>query len=729
MRGAAALLVATMIGGPGRKQTPQADWTSFGGDEAGRRFSPLGEITPVNVAQLIPVWTFELRPADRSDARLLTSNMTPLAIAGMLYLATPYGRIVALDGASGATRWTHDLPADDGVAGRALAYWPGDSDTTARLFVGTRSGRLLALDAATGRVAAGFAPLVLRTPEIMNGTDGGGYPAGYSYQINSAPAIVGDVIVTGARLQESPTRGPAGDVRGWDARTGRLLWTFRSIPRAGERFAETWRAGDGSRRTGVNVWSSMAADVGRGIVYVPFGTPAYDRVGIDRPGANLFANALVALDARTGRHLWHFQTVHHDIWDLDLPVQPTLFDVRRGGRVMPAIAAMNKSGYLFVLDRVTGQPIFPVHERPVPRSSVTGEQAWPTQPIPIAPAPLTRQAMNATDIATLTPEHTAFCRARIAREHAGFAAPFEPLRTDRPMVRFPGSGGGPNWGGGAYDAARGLYVINTSELGSIEQLGQDAQGNWYNVAPGSSWFGQDGSRLPCQRPPWGQLAAVDVSSGRIAWQVPLGVTDGLPPSRRATGRPNVGGPLVTATGLTFIGATDDRYVRAFATASGRELWRFRLGAAAHAQPVSYRGGDGRQYVALVSAGGSFLGSPNSASRLVVFALPRAGERGVAANAAQAVAPIRAPSPPRTPTVTATVAVASASTDFAPGPVKAFAERACTACHVAAQVTGQRRSRVDWAATVEKMVGYGAQVPDVQFDPLVDYLARHYPPAE
>ncbi|TCP30659.1 PQQ-binding-like beta-propeller repeat protein [Sphingomonas sp. BK235] len=725
MRAAAALLVATGIGGAARPAPPAADWTSFGGDEAGQRFSPLAEITPANVARLTPIWTFELRPADRPAARLLVSNITPLAIGGTLYLATPYGRVVALDGATGATRWSAALPEDDGVAGRALAYWRGDASTPARLFVGTRSGRLLAFDAATGRAAAGFAPLALRTPAIMNGTDGGGYPAGYSYQINSAPAVIGDVIVTGARLQESPARGPAGDVRGWDARTGRLLWTFHSIPRAGERFAETWRPGDGARRSGVNVWSSMAADVARGIVYVPFGTPAYDRVGVDRPGANLFANALVALDARSGRYLWHFQTVHHDIWDLDLPVQPTLLDVRRGGRVIPAVAAMNKSGYLFVLDRVSGKPLFPVRERRMPASSVAGEQAWPTQPIPAAPAPLTRQAMTADDIAALTPAHSAFCRARVARERAGFAAPFEPLRTDRPMVRFPGSGGGPNWGGGGYDAGRGLYVINTSELGSIEQLGQDAQGNWYNVAPGPSWFGQDGTRLPCQRPPWGQLAAVEVASGRIAWQVPLGVTDELPVDRRATGRPNVGGPLVTATGLTFIGATDDRYVRAFATATGRELWRFRLGAAAHAQPVSYQGGDGRQYVALVSAGGSYLGSPNSASRLVVFALPRAGERGVAAAAAQAVAPVRAP---RAAATTPVAAPAPASPDLAPGPGKALAERACTACHVAAQVTAQRRSRADWAATVEKMVGYGAQVPDAEFDALVDYLARHYPAA-
>lgn len=701
---------------------PAGDWWSFGRDEAGGRYSALTQITSANVARLIPVWTFELKPADSASTRLLVSNMTPLAVGGVLYLATPYGRVVALDGSSGALRWTFRLPEGDAVAGRAMDYWPGDKANTARLFFGTRSGKLLAIDAATGRPSRNFAPLDLRTPDIMNGTNGGGYPEGYAYQINSAPVLAGDVLITASRLQESPAQGPAGDIRGWDARTGRLLWTFHSVPRPGEPFHKTWKDEGWRKRSGVNAWSALSVDTKRGIVYVPFGAPAYDRIGIDRPGANLFSDALVALDAKTGRYLWHFQAIHHDIWDLDMPVQPTLMEVRRGGRTIPAVAAMNKSGYLFVLNRITGKPLFPVRETPVPASSIPGEQAWPTQPIPSAPPPIIRQAMTASDIATVTPELAEYCRSRVAREGATFAVPFEPLRADHPVIRFPGSGGGPNWGGGAFDPERGLFIINTSELPSIEQLGRDPQGNWYNIAPQPSWFGMGGTRMPCQQPPWGNLTAVDVAKGKIAWQVPLGITDSLPAGRQNTGRPNVGGPLATAGGLIFIGASDDARFRAFEARSGRELWAIRLGASAHAAPITYQGRDGRQYVAVISAGGSYLGSPNTASRLVVFALPRQREKGVAAQASASQPVARDVPPPPVASVTPPGNLAI----FAPGPMKAFAEKACAACHVAAQVTSQHKSRNEWATTVEKMVGFGAQVPDDKFDPLVDYLATNYP---
>ncbi|WP_223796433.1 outer membrane protein assembly factor BamB family protein [Sphingomonas nostoxanthinifaciens] len=699
---------------------PAGDWWSFGRDVAGTRFSPLRQINPANVARLARAWSFDFRPSDAKGGRLLVSNMIPVAIGGIVYVATPYGRLVALDGDTGAVRWSYVLPDDDRIAGRALEYWPGDRDHGARIFFGTRSGKMLAVELRTGRPPAEFMPIELRTPDVMNGVADGGY------QINSSPILYDNVLITGAKVQESPALGTSGDVRGWDARTGRLLWTFHAVPHAGERFNETWGGDSWRNRSGVNVWTSMTVDSKRGIVYLPFGAPAYDRVGIDRPGANLYANALVALDARTGRFLWQFQAVHHDVWDLDMPAQPTLMDVRHDGRTIPAVVAMTKAGYLFILDRVTGTPIFPVTETPMPASTIPGEHAWPTQPIPSSPPPLIRQSMTAADITDLTPELQAFCRNRVATEHASFAVPFEPLRADHPVVRFPGSGGGPNWGGGALDQKNGLYIVNTNDLPSIEQMGKDAHGNWYNVAPRPSWFGMGGLKLLCQKPPWGSLTAVDLNKGTIAWQVPLGVTDSLPLALRGTGRPNVGGPLLTASGLIFIGATDDSRFRAFDEHTGREMWTVRLDASAHATPISYAGRSGRQYVAIVSAGGSFLGSPATASRLVVFALPKEGEAPVPEAAATGVAPAAAPAAPEVPPPAAMAAAGAPTTDFRDGPERALVQKACTVCHVASQVTNQRHTKQEWATLVEKMIGFGAQVHDDQYDAIVNYLARNYP---
>ena len=705
---------------------PPGDWQSYGRDVEGSRYSPLDQITPANVGTLGQAWAFELKPADAPDGRLRVSNMTPLAVDGVMFVPTPYGQLVALDGDTGEVRWVHSLADGDQVGGRALEYWPGDANSRPRIFFGTRSGKLMAVDPADGSPSRGFTPIDLRTPDVMNGVADGGY------QINTSPVLYQDVLITGSKVQESPALGTRGDVRGWDARTGRLLWTFHSIPREGEPYHDTWQDGGWKNRSGVNVWTSMTVDQERGIAYLPFGAPAYDRIGIDRPGANLFSSSLVAVDARTGRYLWHYQTVHHDIWDLDLPTQPTLVDIRKGGRTIPAVVAINKSGYVFLLDRVTGKPIFPVKETPVPPSSLPGEKAWPTQPIPSAPPPLVRQKMTIADMARLTPEHRQFCLDRVKNEGASFAKPFEPLRADRPVIRFPGSGGGPNWGGGAWAPSLGYYFINVSELPSIEQMGQDAQGNWRNVGQGSSWFSMDGTKLPCQRPPWGTIAAVDVSRGTIAWQVPLGVTDGLPEGLRNTGRPNVGAPLATASGLLFIGATDDSRLRALDARTGRELWQAGLGASAHSTPITFTGKSGQQYVAIVAAGGSYLGSPPTASRLLVFALGAKG--GIVRSVRSAASPATAPTPapaaaagqagPQAAAAPSSAALAG----FVPGPGQAIAARACTVCHVASQVTAQGRSRADWATTVEKMIGFGARISDAEAETLIGYLASAYPPA-
>ncbi|WP_419815725.1 PQQ-binding-like beta-propeller repeat protein [Glacieibacterium sp.] len=606
---------ATLIAlAPASAQAPAGDWRSTGREVAGTRASPLGQITPANVARLANAWTFELKPADNTSPRLAPSNQTPLAIDGVVYIATPYNRLVAIDGDSGATLWTYQLPEGQALGGRGIEYWAGDAKAAARIFLGTREGLMLAVDVKTGKAAAGFTPIDLKTPAVM-----AGFPRA-NYQINSSPTLYKDVLITASRLQESPPLGPNGDVRGWDARTGKLLWTFHSIPQPGEPFHDSWGGDSWKQRSGVNVWTLMSVDEKRGIAYLPFGAPAYDRIGIDRPGSNLFSDSLVAVDARTGKYLWHYQTVHHDIWDLDLPMQPALFDVKRDGRTIPAVAVSNKSGYVFILDRVTGKPIFPTPETPVAASTLPGEHAWPTQPIPSAPPPLIRQTITAADITTVTPAQTQACLDRVANEKLTFDAPFTPLRGDHPTVRMHGSGGGPNWGGAAFDTARGYLIVNTSEEGSVEQMGQNAKGEWYNNTKRNTWWSV--GKLMCQPPPWGTIAAIDVSKGTIAWQVPLGITDSLPEAMQKTGRPNVGGPTVTASGLIFIGASDDSRFRAFDLNDGRELWTVKLPASAHSTPIVYRGKSGRQYVSILAAGGSYLGDPVTASQLITYALPR-----------------------------------------------------------------------------------------------------------
>ncbi|HUO20980.1 MAG TPA: PQQ-binding-like beta-propeller repeat protein [Caulobacteraceae bacterium] len=614
------------------------DWPIRGGDPGATRYSPLSEITPANVDRLQPAWIYHMQPqgaaldapqAQAGDApptpapqagapRLLGWEATPIVVAGTLYVGTPYGRVVALDAQTGAARWSVALPNNDVPAMRGVAYWPGDGATPPQIVVATKLGNLALLDAATGAFDKAFGQngvLDLKTPEVMRGY----LKAQFSY---SAPAMVyRNLIITGSRLQEQPTLGPSGDVRAWDARTGRLVWTFHTVPRPGEPGHETW-AGDSWRdRSGTNVWNEFTLDAKRGILYMPVGAPTVDRYGGDRKGANLYGDAVVAVRATTGKPIWHFQLVHHDIWDLDVPAAPTLVEVRRKGKTIPALAAINKAGLLFLLDRRTGKPIYRVDEQPAPQSAVRGEASWPTQPVPSTPPPLARQAFHAsTDLVTLTPELEQFCRQWIASAKIGDSQPFSPLSDTAPTARFPGSGGGANYGGGAFDPVNGYFVINTEDLGSVEQLAERPDGSWGTTSGPNSWFADEGHKLLCQAPPWGSLYAVNVNTGQIAWRATLGVTDSLPDALKATGRPNVGSPMITAGGLVFIAATDDSRLRAFDVKTGREVWTFMLPASGHGGPISYRGKDGRQYVALIATGGSYLASPIRSDSIMAFRL-------------------------------------------------------------------------------------------------------------
>lgn len=619
------------------------EWQTYGHDKGGQRHSPLTQITPDNAAQLALAWAWHMRPAadpadraadanaqqqaraegvapPRPRSRFAANQVTPLVVGGRMYLTTPYGRVVALDAASGLELWGTAIPTSGQPSIRGLEYWPGDAAHGPRLFFGTRDGMLVALDAQNGAFAEGFGQqgmIDLKTPEVLNGA------SPRFYGMTSPPIVFDGLVITGSAVQEFPDKGAAGDVRAWDARTGQLVWTFHSIPRPGEPNHGTWQGGD-VQRSGVNVWGFLTLDAARGIVYMPFAAPSWDRYGGDRKGDNLYSGSLVAADARTGKYLWHFQVIRHDIWDNDLQAPPLLLDMEVKGKTVPAVAVVSKNALLFVLDRVTGKPILPVVQRRFPGSKVPGEAAAPSQPYPLVTPPLGRTAFKPGDLAQLTPEHTRACQAWIDKDQLQPGGLYVPVGFNQPTISFPGTLGGANWGGATYDPARRLLLVNTMDFGQVQSLVAAKPGSAlpYERGPVFGRFVQPGTRLPCQAPPWGRLSAVDMRSGKIAWAVPLGVTDSLPEDKRQTGRPNIGGAISTAGGVTFIGATDDARFRAFATATGKLLWEVKLDASAHATPITWAGPDGRQYVAISSSGGSFLDSPLTGDSLSVFALPR-----------------------------------------------------------------------------------------------------------
>jgi len=595
--------------------TKPGDWPSYGYDAGGGRHSPLTQITPENVGKLAVAWIYHMNP-NHPARTARSSTTTPLVVDGRMYVGTPFGRVVALDPTSGRELWVYALADGDQPALRGLGYWPGDREHPPRLIFGTARGRIIALDAATGKPAENFGVggvVDTKTPEVMNG-----FPEAL-YGYSAPPSIYKNLAIFGSRLQEAGTKGPAGDVRAWNVVTGELVWTFHSVPQPGQPGHETWEDGSWRNRTGVNMWNMSTVDQERGIAYLAFGAPTYDRYGADRKGANLFSDSVVAVDADTGKYIWHFQTVHHDIWDYDQPAPPTLLTVRRGEKEIPAVAALNKTGLLFLLNRVTGEPIYGVTEVPVPRATASGEVAWPTQPIPNKPGPLARMSFDISELANVSPEHTAACQALIDKDGGAIGSKmFEPLRADRPSIRFPGGAGGPVWGGGVFDPRLGYFIFNSNNIGYLEKIQQGPDGAWTHVG-GRFW--DSATRSPCQKPPWGELIAVNVNTGDVAWRSILGVSENLPSGKQNTGRPGTGGAILTASGLLFIGATDDRRFRAFETLTGKEVWSYTLDHAAHATPIAYEGRDKRQYVAVVATGGSVLRSPVGGDSLVAFALP------------------------------------------------------------------------------------------------------------
>ena len=531
---------------------------------------------------------------------------TPIVIDGALYFSTPSNRVIALDAETGKEIWRFDPQA--GRAGprhffqhRGVAYWHGKSGDDGRILYGTFDGRLIALDAKTGKPCRAFGKD--GTVDLRAGI-ADAYPAA-EYSVTSPPAIYHDLVITGAAVPEYPSKGPSGQVRAFDVRSGKLAWTFHTIPRPGEVGHETWEGDAWKERTGANVWSIMSVDLERGLVFLPIGSASYDFYGADRKGLDLFSNSLVALDAASGKLVWYYQMVHHDIWDYDMPAQPVLITVRRDTRDIPAIAQLTKMGFVFILDRLTGKPLFPVEERPVPNSDVPGEAAWPTQPSPVKPPPLVRQSFSEGDLSTVTPESNRYCAQLFhSLESHGMYTPYGRKLT----LVVPGTLGGANWSGASFDRASGYLFVNANEVGAVgamEPQAADAPVRYRRASKEGEYARfWDEQQWPCQKPPWGTLNAVDVNKGEIAWKVPIGVVDGL---KTTTGTPNLGGSIVTDGGVVFIGATTDSRFRAFDARTGEQLWVGDLEASAYATPMTYLGKKtGKQFVVIAAGGGGYF---------------------------------------------------------------------------------------------------------------------------
>jgi quinoprotein glucose dehydrogenase len=602
----------------------QNNWVYFGQDQGATKYSTLAQINTGNVKSLKRAWTFHT--GEKSGF----FESTPLVIDSVMYFSAQNG-FYALDAVTGQQIWKFDATQ---TTRRGVSYWAGDSRSAARIVAST-GNRLVALDAKTGMPIQDFG---------ANGfVDMGS-------QMTSPPAIYKDLLIT-------PSSRPV--IRAFNARTGALVWTFNLIAQPGDPGHETWENEAWKTIGGTNVWGYLTVDAQTGVVYIPNSIAGSDYIGIPRPGNNLYGTSLVAVDANNGKLKWYQQLVHHDIWDYDLAAAPTLINVVKDGKTVPAVAQINKMGLMFIFDRTNGAPIFGIEERPVPQSEVPGEKSSPTQPFPVKPAPLARNSMKKEDLPKgITPEHDAYCKALWEKYNLVDSVPYTPWEEGRNIVLFPGAVGGGNWNGVSFNPRLGMIftnIMNAGQWGHVEKVdpnqprggGRGGRGRgdggdggrgrggppaeadgapgapadtYRKVTPEGGRFWDPKTRYSCNAPPWGELVAVNVNNGNIAWHVPLGIFEELEAKGIKTGTPSLGGSITTAGDLVFIAATIDGRFRAFDARNGKELWVDKLDAPAHSIPSTYMGRDGKQYVVISAGGGGFLQSPTSDS-VIAFSLP------------------------------------------------------------------------------------------------------------
>ncbi len=579
-----------------------ADWISVGNDRGYSRYSTLQQINSGNVKNLELAWTYETGEGDK------TCECTPLIIDGVMYISTNHLRVCALDAATGKELWSFDpfengrkFPLASGGVNRGVAYWR--EGTEERILHGTSDGRLFSIDARTGKLDPDFGDQGIKDlrEDIKRDLSKLGYGP------TSAPAVFEDLVVLGFSNGEGPGPSAPGDIRAFNVRTGKQVWRFHTVPREGEFGNDSWAEDSWRDRGGANAWGGVSLDVDKGLVFAGLGSAAFDFYGGDRHGDNLFANCTIALDARTGKRRWHFQTLRHDLWDHDLPCPPTLVTVTHAGKQIDAAAQPTKTGYVFLFDRESGQPLFEIKQLAAEESDVAGEKTAATQPAPTKPPPFARLTFTEDDVTDISAE----ARQEILDE----LAKLEPAGNYRPpslkgTVVMPGFHGGANWSAASFDPETGYLFVNATNLPNIMGLKKTEAGARYDYTHNGYRQFRDSRGYPATKPPWGELLAIDLNRGEIAWRVPLGVykeleAAGVP----QTGTENFGGTIVTKGGLVFIGGTKDEMFRAFNKDTGEVLWEYQLPFGGYATPSTYSV-DGQQYVVIAACGG---GKPRTKS--------------------------------------------------------------------------------------------------------------------